>query len=580
MRIRPRDRERPSVTLVQPDLPVPADPVAYFCMEVALASDIPTYAGGLGVLAGDFVRGAADASVPLIVVTLVHRKGYLRQRLDTRGRQMDRAAAWQPKTRLEAVRERVAIALEERVVHVGAWRAVVPGVRGSTVSVYLLDTDVTDNQPEDRMITDALYGGDERNRLMQEAVLGLGGVALLQALGVTPRVYHMNEGHAALLTLALLADEPKLVDRAATAGDRVRERCVFTTHTPVPAGHDRFPISLVRQVLGPELSALAQKSGAVRTGVLNMTALALRYSRYVNGVAMRHGEIAAKMFPRYPINAITNGVHAVTWAAPPMAQLFDKYMPQWRHDNRYLRYAMRCPVDAIREAHMSAKTELIAAVARRSKANLDPRALLIGFARRATPYKRANLIFHDVARLRSIARRSGPLQLLFAGKAHPQDDGGKQMIESVVAAAKALRPDVAVFYLEDYDIVLAQQMVAGVDLWLNTPRKPLEASGTSGMKAALNGVPSLSVLDGWWVEGHIESVTGWRIGDESLRSDDAKEADSLYRMLEDVILPMFHQRPLAYAAVMRGAIAHNGSFFTAQRMVAQYVEHAYRAPRS
>jgi glycogen phosphorylase len=295
---------------------------------------------------------------------------------------------------------------------------------------------------------------------------------------------------------------------------------------------------------------------------------------------LRHGEIAAKMFPRYPINAITNGVHAVTWAAPPMAQLFDKYMPQWRHDNRYLRYAMRCPVDAIREAHMSAKTELIAAVARRSKANLDPRALLIGFARRATPYKRANLIFHDVARLRSIARRSGPLQLLFAGKAHPQDDGGKQMIESVVAAAKALRPDVAVFYLEDYDIVLAQQMVAGVDLWLNTPRKPLEASGTSGMKAALNGVPSLSVLDGWWVEGHIESVTGWRIGDESLRSDDAKEADSLYRMLEDVILPMFHQRPLAYAAVMRGAIAHNGSFFTAQRMVAQYVEHAYRAPRS
>ena len=568
------------MTFAQSDSLLPAAPVAYFCMEVALSSDIPTYAGGLGVLAGDFLLGAADAGVPLIAVTLVHRKGYLRQRLDTRGRQLDRPADWQPETRLEAVRERVAITLEGRVVQVGAWRAVVPGVRGSTVSVYLLDTDVTDNRPEDRTITNALYGGDQRNRLMQEAVLGLGGVALLRALGVTPRVYHMNEGHAALLTLALLADEPKLVDRTVPAPDRVRERCVFTTHTPVPAGHDRFPISLVRQVLGPELSALAQKSGAVRAGVLNMTALALRYSRYVNGVAMRHGEIAARMFPRYPINAITNGVHAVTWAAPSMAQLYDKYMPEWRHDNLYLRYAIRCPLDEIREAHMSAKAELIAAVARRTKVSLDARALLIGFARRATPYKRANLIFHDVARLRGIAHRSGPLQLLFAGKAHPQDDGGKQMIESVVAAAKTLRPDVAVLYLEDYDIALAKQMVAGVDLWLNTPQKPMEASGTSGMKAALNGVPSLSVLDGWWVEGHIESVTGWRIGDESLRSDDAKEAESLYRTLEEIVLPMFHTRPLAYAAVMRAAIVHNGSFFTAQRMVAQYVEDAYRAPPS
>jgi starch phosphorylase len=561
---------------MQPDPRLPADPVAYFCMEVALSSDVPTYAGGLGVLAGDLVRGAADASVPLIAVTLVHRKGYLRQRLDTRGRQLDRAAAWQPKTRLEAVRERVAIALEGRVVHVGAWRAAVLGVRGSTVSVYLLDTDVTDNQPEDRTITDALYGGDERNRLMQEAVLGLGGVALLRALGVTPRVYHMNEGHAALLTLALLADQPKSVDRA-TAGDRVRQRCVFTTHTPVPAGHDRFPVSLVRQVLGPGLSTLAQQSGAVSRGVLNMTELALRYSRYVNGVAMRHGEIAANMFPKYPIDAITNGVHVGTWAAAPMAQLYDKYMPQWRHDNRYLRYAIRCPLDEIREAHLSAKAELIAAIAHRTGTTLDARALLVGFARRATPYKRANLIFHDLARLRSIAHRSGPLQLLFAGKAHPRDDGGKEMIASVVAAAKALRPDVAVLYLEDYDIDLAKQLVAGVDLWLNTPRKPLEASGTSGMKAALNGVPSLSVLDGWWVEGHIESVTGWRIGDDSQLSDDGKEAESLYRALEEVILPMFHQQPLAYAAVMRGAIAHNGSFFTAQRMVAQYVENAYRA---
>jgi starch phosphorylase len=546
-------------------------------MEVALSSDIPTYAGGLGVLAGDLIRGAADASVPLIAVTLVHRKGYLRQRLDATGKQTEEPAAWAPESRLGAVAERVAIVLEGQAVHLRAWRADVAGIRGSTVHVYLLDADLPENRPGDRTITDALYSGDPRNRLRQEAVLGLGGVALLNALGHAPRAYHMNEGHAALLTLALLASEPTLDDDPQGAADRVRERCVFTTHTPVAAGHDVFPVALVRKVLGRKLSALAEHSGAVSAGTLNMTALALRYSRYVNGVAMRHGEIAAGMFPGHRVNAITNGVHAVTWAAPAMAQLYDKYMPQWRHDNRYLRYAIRCPVDEIRQAHTSAKAELIAAVKRRTGTTLDPRALLVGFARRATPYKRANLIFTDVARLRSIARKSGPLQLLFAGKAHPQDDGGKQMIASVVAAAKALRRDVAIVYLEDYDTDLAKQIVAGVDLWLNTPRKPLEASGTSGMKAALNGVPSLSVLDGWWVEGHIEAVTGWRIGDDSSASDDAKEAESLYRTLESEILPMFHQRPLAYAEVMRGAIAYNGSFFTAQRMVAQYVENAYGA---
>ena len=549
-------------------------------MEIALTSDIPTYAGGLGVLAGDLVRGAADASVPLIAVTLVHRKGYLRQRLDAEGRQTEEPAAWTPERSLAAVAERVTIVLEGQEVHVRAWLRDVPGIRGSSVRVYLLDTDLPENRPEDRAITDALYGGDLRNRLKQEAVLGLGGVALLHALGQAPRVYHLNEGHAALLTLAVLADGSTLDRDPADAADRVRERCVFTTHTPVPAGHDRFPVALVRQVLGPKFGGLAEQSGAVSAGVLNMTALALRYSRYVNGVAMRHGEITANMFPRYPVNAITNGVHAVTWVAGALARVYDEYMPQWRHDNRYLRYAIRCPLEAIRAAHVSAKGELAAAIAARTGTTVDPKALLIGFARRATPYKRANLIFHDPQRLRSIVRRSGPLQLIFSGKAHSQDAGGKQMIASVFAAAKQLRPDVQVVYLEDYDLALAKIVVAGVDLWLNTPRKPLEASGTSGMKAALNGVPSLSVLDGWWVEGHIESVTGWRIGDDSDRSDDAKEAESLYRKLEDVVLPMFHRRPLAYAEVMRAAIAHNGSFFTAQRMVAQYVENAYRASSS
>jgi len=275
------------------------------------------------------------------------------------------------------------------------------------------------------------------------------------------------------------------------------------------------------------------------------------------------------------VNAITNGVHAATWTAPAMAEVHDRHIPQWRHDNRYLRYAIKCPLDEIRSAHARAKDELLAEVARRTGRALDRDAFTIGFARRATEYKRPDLLFSDIDRLRAIARSAGPLQVVYAGKAHPRDGGGKEGIRRVFAAAAALGGDLPVVYLEEYDLALARLLVAGVDLWLNTPRKPLEASGTSGMKAALNGVPSLSVLDGWWVEGHIEGVTGWSVGDASAESDDVLEARSLYDKLERIILPLFHRDPAGYAQVMRAAIAHNGSFFNAQRMVEQYLENAY-----
>ncbi len=556
---------------------------AYFSMELALESTIPTYAGGLGVLAGDTIRAAADLAVPLVAVTLAHRKGYFRQQLASDGTQRESAAEWSPDTELEALPQRVAITLEGRVVRVRAWRRTVTGIGGGGVPVYFLDTALAENAPADRAITDALYGGDERYRLKQEAVLGFGGVALIRALyPEPPRVYHMNEGHAAFLTLALLAEE-------ATGGDlriigeaereRVRELCVFTTHTPVPAGHDRFPLALVREVIGDELARAIEASGVAGDGVLNMTDLALRFSRYVNGVALRHGEVAADMFPRYPVSAITNGVHATTWTSPAMAALHDRHIPQWRRDNRYLRYAIKCSLEEIRDAHARAKAELFEEVARRTGRTLDPAAFTIGFARRAAAYKRAALVFSDLERLRAIARGAGPVAVVFAGKAHPRDEAGKELIRRVVAAGAALGTDLPVVYLEDYDMALAKLICGGVDLWLNTPRKPLEASGTSGMKAALNGVPSLSVLDGWWIEGHIEGVTGWSIGDDSRESDDALEANTLYDKLERVILPLF-RRPLAYAEVMRAAIALNGSFFNAQRMVSQYVENAYSTSRS
>jgi len=299
----------------------------------------------------------------------------------------------------------------------------------------------------------------------------------------------------------------------------------------------------------------------------------------VNGVAMRHGEISRGMFPNYPINSITNGVHGVTWASLPFQRLYDRHFPEWRRDNLYLRYAISIPLGEIQQAHVEAKQLLLAEVERRTGVHLDPAAFTIGFARRAATYKRADLLFNNLDRLRRIAAQAGPLQVLYGGKAHPQDEGGKTMIRRVFEAAAALGDTVRVGYLSDYDMALAKFLCGGVDLWLNTPQKPQEASGTSGMKAALNGIPSLSVLDGWWIEGHLDGTTGWSIGeDDGAPSDPAQEATSLYDKLEFVILPLFYRRAMAYAEVMRSVIALNASFFSAQRMVGQYLQNAYSGP--
>jgi len=550
-------------------------------MEIALDPSIPTYSGGLGILAGDTLRAAADMGLPMVGITLLYRKGYFRQHLDAAGNQSEEPAVWSPEAVLEGLPDSVVrVDLEGRQVRMRAWRYVLTGVSGATVPVYLLDTAVLDNVPEDQAITDELYSGDQRHRLRQEAVLGLGGIAMLDRLGYANLdTYHMNEGHAALLTLALLEDQARsrgVTAASVTDQEAVHRRCVFTTHTPVPAGHDQFPLELVHQVLGRERMQVLEGGSCCLDGKLNMTYLALRFSRYVNGVAMRHGEVSQEMFPHYRINAITNGVHAATWTAQSFARLFDHHMPEWRRDNLYLRYAVGISVDEIRQAHVDAKAELLREVERRTAMRLDPNIMTIGFARRATEYKRTDLLFTDKERLRRIATRVGRLQLIYAGKAHPQDEGGKAAIRRVFAAAAVLAGSAPVVYLEEYDMALAQRMCAGVDVWLNTPHRPLEASGTSGMKAAVNGVPSLSILDGWWIEGHAEGTTGWAIGDESEpESDTAGEVASLYDKLEREIVPMFYRQPDEYVRVMRSAIALNGSFFNAQRMLSQYLSSAY-----
>lgn len=554
--------------------------IAYFSMEIGVDPSLPTYSGGLGILAGDTLRAAADAGAPIVAITLLHRKGYFRQHLDSLGNQTESSPEWAPEQRLTPVEPKAVILIEGRPVVVKAWRYDVRGVTGHTVPVYFLDTNVPENLPWDQGLTATLYGGDSFYRLCQEALLGIGGIGMLRALGYSiMHAYHMNEGHSALLTAALLKEQ--VGGRGMRTAIRedvevVRGLCVFTTHTPVTAGHDQFPAPLVGQVLGAEMKESLEQLGCFINDTLNMTHLGLFFSRYANGVSMRHEQVSQGMFPNFPINSITNGVHAVTWTHAHFQELFDRYFPEWRKDNRYLRYAISLPLEEVQRAHTLAKRDLLREIAQRTGVTLDPAALTIGFARRATPYKRADLLFSNLERLKRIAREAGPVQVVLGGKAHPKDEGGKELIRRVFRAADALKPVLPVVYLEEYDMALAKFVCSGTDLWLNTPQQPHEASGTSGMKAALNGVPSLSVLDGWWIEGHVEGVTGWSIGNtRDKESNVEEESRSLYDKLEFLIAPMFYSRPRVYAEVMRSAISLNGPFFNAQRMLSQYMENAY-----
>ncbi len=560
--------------------------VAYFSMEIALQNAMPSYSGGLGVLAGDTIRAAADVRLPMVAVSLLYRKGYFSQRLAEDGTQTEESVEWHVEDFLTEEEARVTVPLENRRIELRAWRYTVKGVRGFEVPVYFLDADLPSNAERDRSLT---------------------GVRMLRALGYNELTrYHMNEGHAALLSLELLGEEAEKAGRTSIRGEdieKVRGKCVFTTHTPVPAGHDRFPMEyltrvfpdqngffdlkdassadLVKRALQAERDYPDMQEAARAGASLNMTSLALSLSTYVNGVAKLHGETSRKMFPQATIEAITNGVHAATWASPAFQELFDRCIPSWREDNYSLRGALGLPPEEVWSSHLLAKHELFETVRKKTGLALDPEAFTIGFARRATGYKRADLILSDLDRLRQIAKSAGKFQIVYAGKAHPHDGGGKDIIRRIFLAKKALRKTVSIVFLDNYDMEVGGQITSGVDLWLNTPQYPLEASGTSGMKAALNGVPSLSILDGWWVEGHIEGITGWSIGEPRLpgslpvATDNASEAQSLYTKLENIILPMYYKERARYLTVMQHAIAINGSFFNTQRMVQQYVTDAY-----
>lgn len=544
--------------------------IVYFTMEVALDPEMNTYSGGLGVLAGDTMKSFADLGIPTLGVTQINEEGYCDQKIDEEGNQIDAAESWNPSDFLEPIPSEVSVNIEGKRVKIGGWKKKIVGDNGFTVPMIFLDTNLEDNLEEQRDITKRLYGGDQKYRLMQEIVLGIGGVRLLEELDYDIDIYHMNESHSSLLALELLK-------RLDMKRDEVRDKCVFTTHTPEGSGHDKFSYDLVEEVLGDymPISTLKELS---RDENLHMTELAFNLSGYVNGVSKRHSEVSKEMFPGYSIDAITNGVHIPRWVSESFREVYDEHLPGWRKDPFKLKQAMRIPDDDLWEAHLEEKDKLIDYVNENTDVEMKDRVFTIGFARRAAPYKRADLIFYDLDRLVKIAKEVGDFQVLFAGKAHPQADLSKEVIKKVYQKTKNLKEDIKMAYLENYGIELGALLTSGVDIWLNTPERGREACGTSGMKAACNGIPQLGTLDGWWIEGHIEDVTGWKIGlkpEEKVDNADEIDASDLYDKLEEKIIPKFYANKKGWIRTMKDSISFNASYFNTHRMVREYLLNAY-----
>ncbi len=544
--------------------------IAYFSMEIGIDEHIPTYSGGLGILAGDTLKAAADLNVPIVAVTLLSEKGYFYQEIDPDGNQIERPYNFNINDFLKPLPSKTDVTIEGRPVNIRIWYYLVQGISGYIVPIFFLDTNLEENSAYDREITKYLYGGDTRYRLAQEIILGIGGIRAIHALGYTTiDKYHMNEGHAALGTLELYRRYQEV--------DKVREQCVFTTHTPVAAGHDQFDLTLVKSMIGDMLPQSLYPEVTFENR-LNMTRLALFFSHYVNGVAKRHGEVSRLMFPGYAIDSITNGVHTATWVSEPFARVFDKYMPGWRSDPFLLRAAFSIDKNDIWAAHIEAKKKLVDFVNNRYNVGMNYDHFTIGFARRQTAYKRPELLISDPQRLMNIAEKAGPIQIIYAGKAHPKDGSGKESIRRIYSVMKSIKGKVKMTYIDNYDMAISKLMTSGVDIWLNTPRRPQEASGTSGMKAAHNGVPQFSTLDGWWIEGRIENITGWAIGtrkSNERESDDDADRDDLYTKLESWIMPKFYNDRDNWIRTMRSCIAINASFFNTNRMIQQYVLNAY-----
>jgi starch phosphorylase len=600
-------------------------PIAYFSAEFALHQSLPIYAGGLGVLAGDHCKEAGDLGIPLIGVGFMYPQGYFHQTVSPEGWQQEvyEQLNWdnapvEPAIGTDGRPCVIAVPLGNRTVLVSVWEVLL-----GRVKLFLLDTDLEENAPWDRELSARLYGGDRETRIQQEIILGIGGVRVLKAMGIQPAAWHLNEGHAAFVVLQRIRDQIENGASFESALDAVRRTTIFTTHTPVPAGHDAFPFSLVETHLSGAWGTLGSYRDAFLAlghydngsgSLFNMTALALRTANFVNGVSQLHGQVTRDMWApiwpgvaneHRPVRAITNGIHVPTWLSLDMAALLDGYLPaDWRErvdDSSLWEAVARIPDERLWETRQALRTYLFAFLRERARQRwkedqvtaarvvaagtlLDPSALTIGFARRFTGYKRSELIFHSPERLVSIltaARR--PVQLVFAGKAHPADETGKHNIQKVYRRAVDSMFAGRIAFVDDYDLHVAHFLVQGCDVWLNNPRKPLEASGTSGMKASINGVPHLSIGDGWWAEGYT-GQNGWLIDGQLQGGDsdavDAADADALYQLLEREVVPTFYDRdaqgiPRRWCTIVRQAILSVTPRFSARRMVKEYADSMY-----
>ena len=596
--------------------------IAYFSAEYGLHHSLPFYAGGLGFLAGDFIKECSDLQVPLVAVGFMYPEGYVLQRIREDGWQenldqpLDREAASINKV-LNAKGEQMVVKVPviEPPIHVSVWKVDV-----GRIELYLLDTDIEINDPWNRSISSRLYAGDIEQRLRQEIVLGIGGMEVLEYLGIKHSILHLNEGHAAFALLERIRDRVQAGKSFADAMKMVSDTTIFTTHTPVKAGHDVFPFELMGKYFEEYCLALGlEHDSFLQLGLhpdepqsgFNMTAFALRLAGNRNGVSKKHGEVTRRMWrnlwpdaeeDKVPIEYVTNGVHVPTWIEPKMELLFNKYLgPNWldEHDNPYIwELVDEIPDTELWDTHMWLKIKLIDAIRERARRRwtedrlnpslmvsggtlLDPTVLTIGFARRFTTYKRADLIFYDMKRLKKILTdRWQPIQIIFAGKAHPADDPGKRILQRIVNMARDPEYGGRIAFVEDYGEQFAQYLVHGVDVWLNNPLPPMEACGTSGMKAGLNGVPSLSILDGWWHEGY-NGNNGWAFGAETPEgSRDKADAEAIYSLLEEKIIPLFyragnHGISPEWVSMMKESIKVCGARFSTRRMVTDYINKFY-----
>lgn len=550
--------------------------IAYISMEIGIDSNIPTYSGGLGVLAGDTVRSAADLEIPMVGICLCYSIGYFYQLFNERGEQKEKEIDWSFFYEFDRVEQPITIKIEDKDVKVSAWLHKSIGRSGHILPIYLLTTDVEGNEPWIKKMTGALYDSTSRwNRIVQEMILGIGSVKLLKALGYNNiQTYHLNEGHGSFAIVELFRELGDV--------EKVKEKVVFTTHTPVAAGHDRFYKGLVNQVFINRFPSELNKY-AYKDGQLNMTVLGMNLSRYRNGVAKKHGEISRKMFPGYDVDHITNGIHLPFWVSKPIRKMFDRKWPNWKANPRVLENAIELDDLDLFDAHIENKFNLISYQKGHSWNLLDEELITIGFARRMTYYKRPTLLFHDIDRLGKICKNN--VQIIFAGKAHPKDQIGKDLIKRIFEAGEYLYDNygVKVVLMENYNMDLSHMLVSGVDIWLNTPNRYEEASGTSGMKACLNGVLNLSVLDGWWLEGYkMNPLAGWAIGPDDSdpkASENNWDIDSnyLYEIIENEVTTLWLNHD-EWVFRQKNAISL-AAYFNTHRMVEEYARKSYKLQR-